>query len=131
MHSTGSIISQTVKNLLADAVSEDRDALAENTPNRVYSQKQDALADYMGISRPYLPRKIKAGSWDANDLDKLASYFNKYPMDFVPGPNDENWRPGGETSERAQRAEGDRKDLTRKGESLENASPGRDVEKTE
>ncbi|MFE0472483.1 helix-turn-helix domain-containing protein [Streptomyces sp. NPDC058947] len=107
MRSTGKIISQTVKNLLADAVSEDRDALAVSRhPRRVYTQKQDELADYMGISRPYMPRKIDAGTWSADDLDKLARYFNKYPMDFVPGPND-NWGLD-EESESAQRTEGDR-----------------------
>jgi hypothetical protein len=131
VRSTGSIISQTVKNLLADAVSEDRDALAKSTPNKVYSQKQNALADYMGISRPYMPRKILAGTWDAEDLDKLAAYFKKYPMDFVPGPDDEDWGPGDEASESAQQAEGDRQGLTPEGENPENDSSGEDVEKTE
>lgn len=131
MRSTGSIISQTVKTLLADLVREDPDALAKSTPNKVYTQKQNALADYMGISRPYMPRKILAGTWDAEDLDKLATYFRKYPMDFVPGPNDKDWGPGDETSENVQQAEGDRQGLTSEGKSPENDPSGEDVEKTE
>jgi hypothetical protein len=108
VRSTGDIISQTVKNLLADAVSEDRDALATSrNPRRLYTEKQNELADFMGVSRPYMPRKIDAGTWSAEDLDKLATYFHKYPMDFVPGPNDD-WGPGDEASESARQAEGDR-----------------------
>lgn len=107
MRSTGQIISQTVENLLADAVSEDREALAHQTVRQVYSAKLNALADFLGVSRPYMPRKIKSGTWSPEDLDKLAIYFQRYPMDFVPGPDDD-WGPDDEASEDAQRAEGDR-----------------------
>jgi hypothetical protein len=90
VRSTGQIISQTVESLLATAVSEDRDALAEGlTLRKIYSQKLRDLADYLGVSYPYMPRKIKSGSWDAVDIDKLAIYFHCYPQDFVPGPNDD------------------------------------------
>lgn len=107
MRSTGEIISQTVYNLLMEAVRDDQEALTTSTPVRIYNQKLRELADFMKVSRPYMPRKVQAGTWDANDLDKLAMYFNKYPMDFVPGPHDD-WGPGDEASDGARGTEGDR-----------------------
>ena len=89
MRSTGQIISQTVQNLLADAVSEDREALVTKTPRQVYTQKLNELADFLHVSRPYMPRKIKAGTWSSEDLDRLAIWFNLLPMEFVPGPDDD------------------------------------------
>lgn len=103
--STGEIISQTVRSLLADAVSEERDALAVNTPRQVYTRKQNELADFLGVSRPYLPRKIEAGTWTSRDLDRLATFFDLCPMDFVPGPDDD-WGPVDEASEGVRQAKG-------------------------
>ena len=85
---TGATISQTVENLLALQVSEDRDALTGSTVRRVYAQKLADLAEKMGVSQAYLPRKIKAGTWNARDLDGLAKFFGMTPMDFVPGSDD-------------------------------------------
>lgn len=89
MMSTGATISQTVENLLALQVSEDRDSLAGSTVRRVYTQKLTELADHLGVSRDYMPRKLKSGTWDAKELDQLAKFFNMWPGDFVPGPEDE------------------------------------------
>lgn len=130
MRSTGQIISQTVKNLLAEAVSEDRDALATRSPRKVYTEKQDALADFMGVSRPYMPRKIEAGTWDAVDLDKLASYFHLYPVDFVPCSNDD-WEPSEEPLQDAPDAAKLKQGGTSGGNGPDNDSPGVDSKKTE
>lgn len=89
MRSTGEIISQTVRNLLARAVSQDLDALAQGDPKRVYSQKLNELADHLGVSHPYMPRKVKSGTWSAEDIDRLAAWFDIYPQDLVPGPHDD------------------------------------------
>jgi hypothetical protein len=91
VRTTGDVISQTVKNLLMEAVREDQDALIVSTPTKEYNRKVHDLADFLGVSRPYMPRKIQSGSWSARDLDRLAIYFRKYPQDFVPGPHDEGW----------------------------------------
>lgn len=127
---TGQTISQTVENMLADAVSEDREALANHTVRQVYSQKLNALADYLGVSRPYMPRKIKSGTWSPEDLDRLAIYFQRYPMDFVPGPNDD-WGPDDEASESVRQTEGDRHSSTPEGGNPENVPPGPEMKKTE
>lgn len=129
MRSTGQTISQTVENMLADAVSEDREALAHHTVRQVYSAKLNALADFLGVSRPYMPRKIKSGTWSPEDLDKLAIYFGRYPMDFVPGPNDD-WGPD-ETSEGVRQTEGDRHQATPDDPAQENGSPRANKEKTD
>ncbi len=89
MISTGATISQTVENLLAIKVSEDRDGLARGTVRKVYSEKLEELAKHLGVSKDYLPRKIQAETWDAKELDQLAEFFNMWPGDFVPGPEDE------------------------------------------
>ncbi|AXH66245.1 helix-turn-helix DNA binding domain protein [Streptomyces phage Satis] len=89
MKSTGETISQTVENLLAIRVSEDRESLAGSTVRKVYTKKLSELADHLGVSDAYLPRKIKAGSWDAKEIDQLADFFEMWPGDFVPGPGDE------------------------------------------
>jgi|EndMetStandDraft_7_1072992.scaffolds.fasta_scaffold2454354_1 hypothetical protein len=89
MLSTGATISRTVENLLAIMVSEDRDRLAGSTVRKVYSEKLKALATHLGVSEAYLPRKIQAGTWDAKELDQLAEFFEMWPGDFVPGPEDE------------------------------------------
>ncbi len=88
--STGATISRTVENLLALQVSEDRESLAGSTVRKVYSKKLGELADHLGVSSAYLPRKIQAGTWDAKELDQLATFFDMWPGDFVPGPEDEN-----------------------------------------
>lgn len=88
--SSGETVSQTVRNLLAIAVSEDREALAAgHTVNALYSQKLRELADHLGVTHAYMPRKLKDGTWDMRDLDKLAEYFGTWPVEFVPGPHDE------------------------------------------
>jgi hypothetical protein len=89
MQSTGATISQTVENLLAIRVSEDRDGLAGSTVRKVYTEKLKELAKHLGVSEAYLPRKIQAGTWDAKELDQLAEFFEMWPGDFVPGPEDE------------------------------------------
>lgn len=89
MLSTGATISQTVENLLAQLVMEDRESLAGSTVRKVYSKKLKALADHLGISVAYLPRKIQAGTWDAREIDQLAEFFGMWPDEFVPGPEDE------------------------------------------
>lgn len=89
MRSTGKIISQTVETMLADAVSEDREALSSSTVRQIYSKKLTDLADFLGVSHPYMPRKIKSGTWSSDDLDRLAIFFHVYPDEFVPGPNDD------------------------------------------
>lgn len=122
MQSTGAVISQTVKSLLADMVSEDRDALAHNKPRRVYTQKQDALADYLGVSRPYMSRKIDSCTWSAADLDRLASFFGKYPMDFVPGEHDD-WVPQ-DVPASSSGAEGDRQSPASAGKIPDNSRLG-------
>jgi hypothetical protein len=90
MKSCGETISETVKNLLAIQVSEDRENLAKSTVRKVYTKKLKDLADYLGVSGAYMPRKLEAGTWDARELDKLADFFQMWPGDFVPGPEDEN-----------------------------------------
>lgn len=89
MKSTGETISETVENLLAIRVSEDRESLAGSTVRKVYTKKLGELADHLGISGAYLPRKIKSGAWDAKEIDQLAEFFDMWPGDFVPGPEDE------------------------------------------
>jgi hypothetical protein len=89
MMSTGATISQTVENLLAIRVSEDRDSLAGSTVRKVYTKKLNELADYLGISGAYMPRKIQSGTWNSGELDRLADFFGMWPGDFVPGPEDE------------------------------------------
>lgn len=89
MMSTGATISQTVENLLAQMVSEDRDSLTGSTVSKVYSEKRKSLADHLGISAAYLPRKIQAGTWDAREIDQLAEFFEMWPVEFVPGPEDD------------------------------------------
>lgn len=89
MPSTGETVSQTVLNLLAIAVSEDRETLAGSTVHKVYAEKLRSLADHLGVSHAYMPRKLKAGTWTVDDLDRLAEYFGMWPVEFVPGPNDE------------------------------------------
>lgn len=89
MQTTGETVSQTVRNLLAIAVSEDSEILAGSTVHAVYSKKLNALADHLGVSHAYMPRKLKAGTWTVEDLDKLSKYFGMWPVDFVPGPDDE------------------------------------------
>lgn len=91
MRSTGDVISHTVKNLLMDRVKDDQAALSTSTPIRIYNQKVRELADFLGVSQPYMPRKIKSGSWDSHDLDRLSIYFDMFPQDFVPGPHDQGW----------------------------------------
>lgn len=88
MLSTGTAISRTVENLLAQMVSEDRESLVGSTVRKVYSKKMKELADYLGISVAYLPRKIQAGTWDAKEIDQLAEFFEMWPVEFVPGPED-------------------------------------------
>lgn len=88
MLSTGATISQTVENLLAQLVSEDRESLVGSTVRKVYSKKMGELADHLGISVAYLPRKIQAGTWDAKEIDKLSDFFEMWPVEFVPGPGD-------------------------------------------
>jgi hypothetical protein len=88
MMSTGATISQTVENLLAIRVSEDRESLAGSTVRKVYTKKLKELADHLGVSLAYLPRKIQAGTWDAREIDQLADFFEMWPGDFVPGPED-------------------------------------------
>ncbi len=90
MKSTGATISETVENMLAVQVSEDRDSLSGSTVRRVYTKKLGALAQHLGISRAYLPRKIQSGTWNAWEIDQLADFFNMWPGDFLPGPEDEN-----------------------------------------
>lgn len=89
MLNTGATISQTVENLLAQLVSEDRESLVGSTVRKVYSKKLRNLADHLGISVAYLPRKIKAGTWGADDIDRLAEFFEMWPVEFVPGPEDD------------------------------------------
>lgn len=89
MKNTGATISETVENLLAIQVSEDRDSLAGSTVRKVYAKKLSDLASHLGVSTEYLPRKIKTGTWDSRELDKLADFFEMWPGDFVPGPEDE------------------------------------------
>lgn len=89
MKSTGATISETVENLLAIRVSEDRDSLAGSTVRKVYTDKLRELAAHLNVSVAYLPRKIQAGTWDSRELDKLADFFQMWPGDFVPGPEDE------------------------------------------
>ncbi|MCP9209694.1 hypothetical protein [Streptomyces cucumeris] len=86
---TGQTISETVQNLLAIMVSEDRESLSKGTVRQVYSKKLRELAKHLGVSEPYMPRKILSGTWDADDLDKLADFFGTWPIEFVPGPHDE------------------------------------------
>jgi len=88
MKSTGATISETVENLLAIRVSEDRDSLAGSTVRKVYAKKLKDLASHLGVSVAYLPRKIQAGTWDSRELDQLADFFEMWPGDFVPGPGD-------------------------------------------
>lgn len=89
MKSTGATISQTVENMLALQVSEDRDGLAVSNTRRVYSQKLTNLAKHLGVTEEYMPRKLKSGTWNADEIDQLAEYFQMWPQDFVPGPEDE------------------------------------------
>lgn len=89
MRSTAETISQTVRNMLAIMVSEDRDKLRNNTPRQVYSLRLKDLARHLNVTATYMPRKIKDAVWTIEDLDRLASYFDLYPADFVPGPGDE------------------------------------------
>jgi len=86
---TGATISQTVENLLAIQVSEDRDGLAGSTVRKVYTKKLNELAAHLGVTPEYMPRKLKAGTWDADELDQLADFFGMWPGDFVPGQEDE------------------------------------------
>lgn len=91
MKSTAETISQTVRALLADSVSEDRDnLLAGKTVRQVYTLKLKDLAHHLGVTDAYMPRKIQSGNWSMADLDKLSEYFKMWPADFVPGPSDEN-----------------------------------------
>lgn len=91
MTNTGEVVSQTVRALLADAVSEDRASLlAGKTVNQIYSMRLKDLAHRLGVTEAYMPRKIQAGAWTIRDLDVLAEYFGVYPADLVPGPSDEN-----------------------------------------
>lgn len=109
--STGMKVSYTVEALLAEAVSKERSAFAQGEgPRRVYSQKLRELADYLGVSHPYMPRKIKSGSWSVSDLDKLAVYFGKNPRYFVPGPGEWGLAEAaskGETSEKVTPEKGE------------------------
>lgn len=89
MKSTGATISQTVENMLALQVSEDRESLAVSNTRKVYTRKLAMLARHLGVSEEYMPRKLKAGTWDAKEIDQLADYFQMWPQDFVPGPEDE------------------------------------------
>ena len=120
MRTTGQIISQTVENLLADAVREDREALADSSFRRVYTAKLNELADVLDVSRPYMPRKIKAGTWSAQDIDRIALHFKVLPVDLVPGPDDD-WGPSDETPVTAAS-----KDAARERENPENATPDRE-----
>lgn len=86
---TGATISQTVENMLALKVSEDRESLTGSTVRKVYTRKLRELADHLGVSEAYMPRKIQAGTWDSRDLDRLADFFGMWPEDFVPGRQDE------------------------------------------
>lgn len=86
---TGATISETVENLLALRVSEDRESLAGSTVRKVYTMKVRELAKHLGVSEAYMPRKIQAGTWDSRDLDRLADFFEMWPEDFVPGRQDE------------------------------------------
>lgn len=86
---TGATISETVENLLALRVSEDRESLAGSTVRKVYTMKVRELANHLGVSEAYMPRKIQAGTWDSKDLDRLADFFEMWPEDFVPGRQDE------------------------------------------
>ena len=88
MLSTGAAISQTVENLLAQMVSEDRESLTGSTVRKVYSKKLRELSECLGVSVAYLPRKIQAGTWDAREIDQLAEFFEMWPVEFVPGPED-------------------------------------------
>lgn len=89
MKNTGLTVSATVNNLLGVAVSEDRQNLPEAGVRAVYREKLQELATYLGVSYAYMPRKLKAGTWTTGDLDRLADFFDMWPVDFVPGPEDE------------------------------------------
>ena len=89
MLSTGATNSRTVENLLAIMVREHRDRLAGSTVPKVYSENLKALAKHLGVSEAYLPRNIQEGTWDAKELDQIAEFFEMWPGDFVPGPEDE------------------------------------------
>jgi len=90
MLKTGDTVSETVRNMLALAVGEDRDTLAQSgTVPRAYSVKLKELATHLGVSEAYMPRKLKAGVWTTGDIDLLAGFFDLWPADFVPGPGDE------------------------------------------
>lgn len=84
--STGETISETVRNLLAQQVSEDTEGLAETTVNKLYAKKLRVLAKYLNVTSNYLPRKIEAGVWSAREIDDLAEFFDMWPDAFVPGP---------------------------------------------
>lgn len=89
MKSTGKTVSETVNNLLGIAVSEDRRTLPDVGVRAVYREKLQELAKHLGVSYAYMPRKLKSGTWTVDDLDKLADFFNMWPMDFVPGSMDQ------------------------------------------
>jgi hypothetical protein len=85
--STAETISASVRNLLTLAMSEDDDRLT-TPPNKLYSRKVKELAAKLGVSEPYMFRKIKDSTWTIGDLDRLAEYFGVHPADLVPGPHD-------------------------------------------
>lgn len=89
MKNTGQTVSATVNSLLGTAVSEDRKNLLDAGVRVVYRNKLNELAQHLGVSYAYMPRKLKAGTWTTDDLDKLATFFDMWPVDFVPGPEDE------------------------------------------
>ena len=88
MQSTGETVSKTVEGLLFAEVTED--ALSKYEVDIAYRKRLIDLAKHLGVSKAYMPRKIASGVWTTKDIDKLAEFFNMWPIDFVPGPGDEN-----------------------------------------
>lgn len=93
MLTSGEIISETVENLIADAISETRRNQRGGKSNvrQLYTEMLNELADFLGVTHTYMPRKMKEGIWSSRDLDRLAVYFDKYPGEFLPDETDGHW----------------------------------------
>lgn len=66
--STRSTITVTVKHLLIER-----------------GMNNTQLADLLGVSKSYMPRKISEARWTVDELDSLADIFQLEPADFVRG----------------------------------------------
>lgn len=52
----------------------------------VTQQKQKALMDPLGLSESQVSRKVKAGAWSVDDVDRLAQFFGVAVSDFFEDP---------------------------------------------